>query len=707
MDHDILIEGIRTNNLKNISVGIKKNAINLIIGPSGSGKSSLAYDTIAQIGQHEFLAMFSDDIAEPQYSVVSYSNMVAAIPIKQSNYNHNLRSTIGTYFGLSRDIALVYAALLGVPDSVFTLNKEENACTVCHGLGVTSELDMFRVISFKTLLKDCPIRCWNKYKDFYKQILSKFCCDSGIDDSKTFLELTDSEKDLILRGKSEKKYSIKYKKRGAISSKTTYYYGPFSNHPMMSGFTPSKQFYSNHECKCCHGKKYSPGHDQYKIEGVSIGDFMICPFEELLPIIETVYKKNTNLQLNFALDRIRRFVSKAIELQLGYLCFNRSIPTLSGGELQRLKMIQVFNAQLTDLLVVLDEPLAGLSGQEKEAVYQNVIDISKKHTLLIVDHSDKFIHDAERIFALGPGSGINGGSLIDYKAYLATEMVRREFPVFHSTEDIQINIENDIYQYKGVKLSIPGNALSLITGRSGIGKSTLLREYCSQVFDSYLYVNQKPIQGNSESSVATLLGIWTGIAESFASHSKKDVHYFSNHSGDKGACPSCGGSGYLEYKHDDRTVVRLRCEDCKGTGYNKELKKYHVNGKNVFDVWDMTIDEGVEYFESINKKVYSVLKNATSVMLGHLRIGQPTSSLSGGENVRIGILFASKSKASIIGIDEPFRGLSPSEIYCVAKYLDQLRQKGKTIVVADHVDGAEVYFSKVIKLKTQNGMITE
>ena len=702
MDREIVIEGIRTNNLKNISVSLKKNAINLIIGPSGSGKSSLAYDTIAQIGQHEFQAMFNDDVAEPLYSVESYSNMVAAIPIKQTNYNHNLRSTIGTYFGLSKSIALVYASSLGVSESLFTLNKADNICPTCHGLGVTRELDPFRVISLKTPLFDNPIRCWNKYKDFYKQILVRYCIDCNIDPSKTFRQLSNSEKECILKGKSEKKYTIKFKKRGVISSRTTFYYGPFSGHNMMPDFTPGKSFYSDHKCKSCQGKKYSPYLDQYRVEGLSIGEFMSMPFSQLLVTMKNIIKKNKNTQIGFALQKIETFTEKAVELHLGHLCFNRAIPTLSGGELQRLKMVQVFISQLSDLLIVLDEPLAGLSGDEKDAVYKNIIALEKKHTLLIVDHSDKFIHDAKKIFALGPGSGINGGELIDYKEYLKKEMIEREFPINPVSNTINVYIENEIYEYRGANLNIPDNALCLIMGRSGVGKTTLLREYFPQQFDSYLYISQKPIEGNSESSVATAIDIGNSISELFALKTKKDKSLFSNHFGDEGSCPSCGGKGFIEYRHDSQTSIRLKCEECDGTGFDKAIKKYHVNGKNIFDIWNMTIDEGISFFEPISKKISATLQDASSIMLGHLRIGQPISTLSGGENIRIKILLTSKTKADIIGIDEPFRGLSPSEIFKVCCYLNKIKNKGKTIVVADHVDEAKGYFSKVINLQQED-----
>ncbi len=208
MEKTINIWGIETNNLKNIDVQIERNALNLIIGTSGSGKSSLAYDTIAQIGQHEFMSMFADNISDPTYRIKGYENMLAAVPIRQSNFNNNMRSTIGTYFGINRSIILIYAAILGIDEDFFVLNKEENLCSECHGLGYIRVLDQNRIINYDIPLGKNPFRCWNRYKDFYQQIIQQFCIDNGIDDKKTFRQLTDKEKNLILYGESDEKYSI-------------------------------------------------------------------------------------------------------------------------------------------------------------------------------------------------------------------------------------------------------------------------------------------------------------------------------------------------------------------------------------------------------------------------------------------------------------------------------------------------------------------
>lgn len=706
MGESIVIEGIETNNLKNIDVSIAKKGVNLIVGPSGSGKSSLAYDTIAQIGQHEFMSMFADEVSEPSYKVRSFSNMVAAVPIKQSNHNNNMRSTIGTYFGLNRSIGLIYAVALGLTEDFFVLNKESNLCEECHGLGYVSKLDYNKIVDFNIPLKKVPFRCWNRYKDFFAQMIERFCADHKIDSDKSFRDLSDKEKQLLLYGESTEKYQVRYKKVNALSSRTTKFHGVLTGEPMLPGVGIGKSFYSEFECECCHGKKYNALFDEYKVEGLSIGEFMTVPFAELAPKIEKIEKKITDDRLTFTIKNLKAFIDKAIELNLGHLCFHRAIPTLSGGELQRLRMVQVFTTQLSDLIIVLDEPLAGLSGEEKKSIYNNVVALAKKHTVVLVDHGDTFYKAATKIIALGEKGGSAGGKLIDVDEFLKKQKGIKKIDPIKPEKQIEVELSSSIYKYCGAKVSFAENRLNLITGYSGVGKSTLLREYLPQAFDSYLYINQKPLLGNKNSCVATVLDISNKISELFAKKHKKDKKFFSNLTGNDGMCPVCAGAGYIEYGDDYHQSTRIECRECEGTGFNKILKKYKIKDTTIFDVWKMTLDEAVDFFKDIDKSISETCASASEIMLGHLHVGQATSTLSGGENIRIKIMKASKSTAKIIGVDEPFKGLSNIEIDAVARYLDRIREKERTLIVIDHTTGVEDYFSQWIQMENRKEVLT-
>lgn len=707
MTEYIQFEGIETNNLKAIDIELEKRTLNLIIGPSGSGKSSLAYDTIAQIGQHEYLAMFADDVVEPSYKVKSYRNMVVAVPMKQSNGNNNMHSTIGTYFGLTRSIIFIYAALAEIGEERFTLNRVGNICENCHGLGFVSELDINKIIDYSIPISKNPFRCWNTYKDFYCQILEKFCDEVGIDSNKTFRQLSEKEKQTLLYGEGKKKYKLQYKRTNGTSQRTSYYYGIMTGKSMMPNYKPSGRFYSDRECPCCHGMKYAPEVEQYKIHNLSIGEFMTMPFKELLLQLKILSEEMTDQKLVFALRCLQCFVQKAVDLNLGHLFFHRAIPTLSGGELQRLRMVQVFTAQLSDMLIVLDEPLAGLSGIEQRAVYTNIISIAAKHTVLVVDHSDTFVSHAKRVFALGPGGGVNGGRLIDAKSYLVQESAPYRMRIEGIDKTIHAKITSPVYHYQGVDVSFALNRMNFITGASGVGKSTLLREYLPQIFEGYLYINQKPLMGNKTSSVITAMDLFGRIQDVFAKKTGKDRRLFSNQLGCEGACPICGGSGFIEFGNDNRTKVSLSCDECEGSGFNKLIKKYRVGRKSMFDIWKMTIDDAAAFFTEYDQKISAMMQEASSVLLGHLQLGQPTSSLSGGENIRLKILKAAKTTATVLGIDEPFKGLSPSEVYRVAQFFDRIRMKGKTLIIVDHSSVAEQYFSKKILLTVSHGILSD
>lgn len=704
MNNDILVEGIETNNLKDIDVRLIKGGINLILGPSGSGKSTLAYSTISQIGQHEYMSMFADDILEPTYKVRSFKNMLPAVPIKQTNYNNNTRSTIGSYFGVSNKINLLYSALLDLEEDFFQLTKEENVCECCHGVGFVNALDLNKIIDYDSTVRSIPFRCWNKYKDFYSELLCRYCADEGIDPEVQFRDLPAKAKEKLLYGESKVKYSIKYKKVGRLASRTTKYYGVMVERDLMPGHSISKAFYSYVECPKCRGMRYNKDHLSYHINGMSIGDFQTTEFGRLDPMLDYLSSNVTDVHMKFAVAKISGFVKKAVELKLGHLYFNRSIPTLSGGELQRLRLVQVFNTQLSNLLIVLDEPLAGLSKHERPIIQRNVEKLAKDNTIVIVDHGKSFLQKADAVICLGPIGGSEGGYIIDTKKYLAQQEKKIKFDAPKCGKLMHIGVNSEVYQYKGVDIRIAEERMNLITGISGVGKSTLLREYFPQVLNEYVYINQKALLGNKNSSVATAIDVANKIAMVFGRRFKKDKKLFSNLTGNEGCCKKCGGAGYIEFG-DKESKIAMECHVCHGTGFNPEIENFKINDKSMFDVWNMTVSEAVVYFSDIDKKISDALHEAEMIKVGHLKLGQATRTLSGGENIRIKLLRSIHTTSKIIGIDEPFKGLNPSEKIAVGLFLDELRKSGKTIVVIDHSEDIESFFSYHIELDRKDGII--
>ena len=508
-------------------------------------------------------------------------------------------------------------------------------------------------------------------------------------------------------GVSDKKYKIKYKVTNHLSTRTTAYYGPMTDIQMLKTYAPSSEFFSELKCEKCLGEKFEIGHKDYAVCGYSIGEVMLMPFSDLGKWVKRVKKEHKEAGIDFSISQLEMFSNKACELNLGYLFINRNIPSLSGGELQRLRLIQIFSSQLSDLLIVLDEPLAGLSANEKKIVYDNIITLSQKHTLLIVDHHELFIDVAEQIYALGPNGGKRGGELIDSSNYITSQRISYEYSPLPISAEYEIKLDSKVYNYEGVMISFAKNCLNVISGSSGVGKSTLLREYLPQFFDNYLYINQKPMGGNVRSTVATDLDISSRIIQMFSKEFKQDKSFFSNIASGDGACKTCSGTGQIIYGSQSQTQLVLTCKDCQGTGFDKKLGKYKIAGKSIQDVWHMTIDEAIIFFEDLDRKVTEKLMYANKLLLGHLELGEKTSELSGGENIRMKLIKAIASDNKVIGIDEPFKGLNQDEIYTVVQSLDKLVSQEKTIIVVDHEESSYRYFSRHIELVCQNGVLCE
>lgn len=708
MSDDIIVTGIRTNNLKNISVRIKKHKLNLIIGPSGSGKSSLAYDTVAQIGMNALGAMYNDAVDEPQYRVDSFSNFIVTVPIKQINTNNNTRSSIGTYFSLSPCLVKIYASLLGMPYDYFILNKSENICPKCSGLGYLKILDPNKIVDFNKTLEQVPFRCWSRNKDFYRQIIRNFCDEEGIPSNTKYKDLTVEQQKKMLNGVSKQKYRIKYKVTNHYSTRTTNYYGPLSGEEMLKDFSPSAQFMSESPCNECNGEKYEIGHREYKICGLSIGELLNTPLEHISNWIMEVRSKYDCSNIEFSLSTLDSFIKKAVALNVGYLFLNRNIPSLSGGELQRLRLVQVFCTQLTDLLIVLDEPLAGLSKMEKTVVYRNVIQLLDRHTLLIIDHHDVFIKDAANIIALGEGSGIYGGNIVDANMYMEKQNIQVTTSPPPVDTCVRIIINNDVYSFKGVNLLIAQERMNIITGESGVGKTTVLREFLPRKLDNYVYISQKPLVGNSRSTVATYMNISNGISKYYARFFKKEISFFSNSSTGKGSCKFCGGTGFIQYGSDAQSQIELMCQDCNGTGFDKKLNKYLIDGKSIIDVWKMTISEAADFFENKNEKILQPLRIAQSLLLGHLNLSEKISALSGGENLRLRLIEVfTSSNGDVFGVDEPFKGLNNTEKQVIINAFNSLIDKKKTVIVVDHEEDIISSFSKHIELINENGVLID
>lgn len=402
-----LYKGVSTNNLKHIDVEIPRNQLVCISGVSGSGKSSLAYDTMAAISMEEYGRLTSDQEINYDYHVDYYENVQISVPLKQLNFNVNPRSTISTYFGLNKSLNYIISTLTGLSMGELDFNGY-GSCRECGGLSYNYVPDENLIIDWKIPLKDNPFLCWhNSYKELYCQLLNCYCNESGIDANKTMDELPDDEKQSVLYGRSKEKYKIVFRTNGKTRTKTSYYFGPMlevgEGSHICSTISFSK-YTKMTRCHQCNGSRLKKDISNIEIiPGVTVGELVTIDFNSLLKLLDK-FQNDDKFFIN-TVKHIRTFIDMAIKLGIGYLSFTRGIPSLSGGELQRLRLANIFSGNLVDLMIIVDEPTASLHPSECEVVTELLSGISKNNTIVAVEHNKTVLSAADKVIYLGRSGG--------------------------------------------------------------------------------------------------------------------------------------------------------------------------------------------------------------------------------------------------------------------------------------------------------------
>ena len=363
-------------------------------------------------------------------------------------------------------------------------------------------------------------------------------------------------------------------------------------------------------------------------------------------------KKEIDKSLKPALDTVLTFISACRKVGLGYLGLTRSISSLSSGELQRLRIAQLLIGKMHDLLIILDEPTASLYPAEVDFTIDIIDEMRKKNTLLVVEHNERILELSDHQIYLGHDGGKNGGYLISREEFLKSQQCSLQYQFFKGISSEKCMLDSDYVDYAGAELAIPRASILGICGMSGCGKTTILRDILPKYYDDYLYVSQKPLKGNSFTTVATYTGILEEIRKYFAKVLGKDKGYFSQRG--KGTCDKYGGSGVIEIGSFYEEKLFDTCDKCNGTGYLQEVLGWTVDGINIYDIQQMTVDELISSNMSISSKAKKMLALLSDLGLGYLKLSQKVKTLSGGENQRIKLAEAlSENKYAILGLDEP------------------------------------------------------
>jgi excinuclease UvrABC ATPase subunit len=696
----INIYGARQNNLKNISLKIPKHEIVVFTGVSGSGKSSLVFETIGAEAQRQ--------INETQDSFVrnrlqhfgvadvdKIENLNVPVIINQKPLTGNIRSTVATITDIYANLRLLFSRM-GEPfvgySNVFSFNHPNGMCPQCEGIGLEQTIDIYKILDLdKSLNEEGAINFptyqptawrWTRY------------ADSGYFDlDKKLKDYSEKEWDLFLYAPQHKPLNptSKWKKTALYEGLVTRFERNF-----LKGEAQERNRYRNKleeiittkECSLCKGQRLNQKSLSCKINGKNIAECTALSVSMLLEFIETIKSEKFETVLHEIINKL----SNLNLVGLSYLNLNRVSNTLSGGESQRIKMVKHLGNSLVDLLYIFDEPSIGLHPKDLDNIIKIIQKIRDKgNSVLLVEHDPDLIRTADHVIDMGPLSGINGGQII-YQGTFAelknssglTGQFFRRPNVYKKTPRMSsqwISIKNaHLFNLKNIDVDIPKNCLTVITGVAGSGKSTLISKVLPQQYPETKVIDQSAITASIRSNLLTYLDLLDPIRQLFAKANKVSAKLFSFNS--EGACPQCKGSGMERIELAFLDDVEMTCDLCHGSGYDPEVLKYLYKGKNIAEILKMTVTEASNFFEDHN--LQQQFNSLVSLGLDYIAIGQRLNTFSGGERQRLKLSKELNETDNIFVLDEPSTGLHPSDTEKLISLLNNLVEKGNTIIVIEH-----------------------
>lgn len=729
---NIVVHNASENNLKNITVKLPINKFTCITGPSGCGKSSLVYDTIYAESQRSFLESMSGNLFGQKLmdkpAVDSIENLRPALNVSQTYYNVNPRSTVGTITDISYYLRTLYAFLYNqshfksVDMNYFSPNNPTSCCPLCHGLGEEYVIDENALMPNPTKsLSSGGITYYKGSKTSMEfKLLNALCLHFGIDIDKKVGDLTEAERQQLLYRRDILEIPLRFKSpNGKYRQKTIKSKGAFCElqEKLQDIDTPStflniSKYLKKNTCSCCGGLKLKKDILNIRISGYNIGELEQISLVQLSQWLNSVYMEyeftEYSSQTSHLLNEVRTRVKNLIDLNLEYISIGRSIPTLSGGELQRVRIANQLDCSLSGLIYILDEPCKGLHYRNVSSVVNATKRLVEKgNTVLAIEHNQQYISAAERIIELGPTGGPTGG-------YIISE--HQGGSVYHPKVNFKNNVEpaTDCISFIGINyhnlnnidISFPLGKITCITGVSGSGKSSVTEvvekicsnknyTYCKEYFNTskikrVMRVNQQPIGKTPRSTVVSYLGIYDTIREIFSKTDRaKELNlvvsdFSMNTAG--GRCECCQGTGKQKIELTYLPETYIICPECKGYRFNKDVLSVKYNGYSINDVLNIPISKLIDIFAD-NESISSVLQCVIEIGLGYLSLGQMSMSLSGGEAQRIKLAKSLSVKARGSGLyilDEPTSGLNDMDIQKLEHILNRLVKNGETILIIEH-----------------------
>ena len=693
----IIIRGLRQNNLKNVSLDIPKEKITVFTGVSGSGKSSIVFDTIAAESQRQMNETYSAWIRGrlPKYekpNVDYIDNLTSSVIVDQSRLGGNVRSTVGTISDMYAALRLLFSRI-GVPSagpsSNYSFNNPNGMCPVCCGIGKVMELDLLPMInaelSWNEGMVDLPsFHPGNYYWKMYTE--------SGLfDNNKKWKDYTEKERNILLYGAEEKGGKPINEK---IKGLHNYWEKLLLKRDIQENSERSilrlQRLVKEKTCPSCHGKRLNNAALSSLIKGYSIYDMCQMEFSELRKILRTIDdSKGVSVAQGLCTS-----LTRMIDIGLPYLFMNRESSTLSGGEAQRLKLVRYMGSSLTGMTYIFDEPSVGMHPRDVHRMTELLKSLRDKgNTVLVVEHDKDIISIADHIVDVGPLAGKEGGQIIFQGSYNELLQSGTRTGVAMKT---QIAIKNNprqpqswlpirdasIHNLKHIDVDIPLGILTVVTGVAGSGKSSLIRDFFTQQYaDRVVLVDQSAVSARGRSTICTYLGFFDSIRNVFAEVNHVEAGMFSFNS--TGACPHCSGRGAVTTELVFMDPTTALCEYCNGTRYSTQALSYLFKGKSIVDILNMSVEEALPFFNDI-PKVYKSLKALKETGVSYLSLGQPLSTLSGGERQRVKLAKELRGKGNIYVLDEPTTGLHASDIVKIMELLNAIVDHGNTVIIIEH-----------------------
>ncbi len=767
--NEIVVENASIHNLKDISVRIPKGKIAVITGVSGSGKSSLAFDTIYRESQKQFIDLVASNSltgTDLKDSMVKrITGLQPSIAIEQKNLGTNPRSTVASVTRIGEYLRLLFATIgervcpfcngiipennvcrscgtifFTLTPAMFNYNHPEYMCPVCKGLGEELQIDIDMIVSNPELsILDGASVWWGNLRkhrekpnaNWMKGEVLALAADMNEDLEVPFKDLSEAFKQQIFYGSNGREVTLSYENTNGRNGTITRPVEGVVNilQRLLADSSENKsidhieRFIVNKKCSRCNGERLLEEGRMVRIGNTRYPEATMMSITVLKKWCHSIYRSLDNNQREKCKAILTKIIARLKKLErvgLGYINLDRSIPSLSGGEAQRLKIATQFGTGLSNILYVMDEPSKGLHPKDFGFLIETIKELKRQNnTVIIVEHKKEFINMADYLVEIGPGAGHYGGRLLraeDVEYAEAPDLNCFDFAIrSDKVESDEVIVLKGVRtnNLKNIDISIPLSRFICVIGVSGSGKSSLIsktlypavmKELRKRVdvigeYDSITgvnrindihFVSQKAIGKNSRSNPGTYTGVFDLIRDFYANLSdakreKLTKEHFSFNSA-KGQCEECKGAGEIAIPMHFMQDIYTTCSKCNGKRYQEHILKVQYMGYSIADLLELEIGEVKDLFKS-ETKMYEILDMLCKVGLSYIKLGQSAATLSGGEAQRIKLakeLCDSRTKDVIYILDEPTTGLHDDDVKKLSFIIDELTSKGATVIAMEH-----------------------